>query len=111
MGQRFKVQSRKAFIGMQTQYSGADQSAAFGSLVAAQQRRPTSEPGFLCRLSLGHGQCTLPRQMRNDPPPNLAGKVRVSVIGTGSLGKEHVRIYSELAAAKEVDFVGIHDLA
>jgi len=36
-------------------------------------------------------------------------KLRVSVLGTGSLGKEHARIYSELAAAGLVEFVGVHD--
>jgi predicted dehydrogenase len=37
-------------------------------------------------------------------------KVKVAVLGTGSLGKEHVRIYAELAAAKKVDFVGVYDV-
>lgn len=37
--------------------------------------------------------------------------VKVAVIGTGSLGKEHARIYSELAAAGLVDFVGVHDVS
>ncbi len=40
----------------------------------------------------------------------MASKVKVAVLGTGSLGKEHVRIYSELAAAGQVDFVGVHDV-
>ena len=39
----------------------------------------------------------------------LPGGVKVSVIGTGSLGKEHVRIYAELAAARQVEFVGVFD--
>ncbi len=38
-------------------------------------------------------------------------KVRVAVLGTGSLGKEHARIYSELAASGQVEFAGIHDVA
>jgi predicted dehydrogenase len=38
-------------------------------------------------------------------------RVQVSVVGTGALGKEHVRIYSELAAAGEVDLVGVYDVA
>lgn len=33
------------------------------------------------------------------------------MLGTGSLGKEHVRIYSELAVARQVQFVGIYDIA
>src|SRR5208282_3215626 len=41
--------------------------------------------------------------------PRMASKVRVAVLGTGSLGKEHARIYSELAAAGLVEFAGIFD--
>src|SRR5256886_4711365 len=37
--------------------------------------------------------------------------IKVSVIGTGSLGKEHVRIYSELHKAKRANFVGLYDVA
>jgi predicted dehydrogenase len=37
-------------------------------------------------------------------------KVKVGVLGTGSLGKEHVRIYAELARAKQVEFVGVYDV-
>ena len=44
-------------------------------------------------------------------PPAPVQKVRVSVLGTGSLGKEHVRLYAELAAAGQVEFVGVYDLA
>jgi predicted dehydrogenase len=40
-----------------------------------------------------------------------ASKVKVAVLGTGSLGKEHVRIYAEMAAAGLVELVGIHDTA
>src|SRR3974377_234346 len=35
--------------------------------------------------------------------------VRVAVIGTGSLGKEHARIYAELAADGKVEFKGVYD--
>jgi predicted dehydrogenase len=38
-------------------------------------------------------------------------KVKVSVFGAGSLGKEHVRIYAELAAAGQVEFTGVYDTA
>src|ERR1035437_3356975 len=41
--------------------------------------------------------------------PRSGDKVKVSVLGAGSLGKEHVRIYAELAAAGEVEFVGVYD--
>jgi predicted dehydrogenase len=36
-------------------------------------------------------------------------KVKVAVLGTGSLGQHHARIYSELAAAGEVELTGIYD--
>jgi predicted dehydrogenase len=39
----------------------------------------------------------------------MASKVKVAVLGTGSLGQNHVRIYSELAAAGQVEFAGIFD--
>lgn len=39
----------------------------------------------------------------------MATIVKVAVLGTGSLGKEHARIYSELAAAGLVEFTGILD--
>ena len=37
-------------------------------------------------------------------------KIKVGVLGVGSLGKEHARIYSELAITGQVDFVGVCDL-
>ena len=39
----------------------------------------------------------------------MVSKVKVAVIGTGSLGKEHARIYAELAAVGAVEFVGVFD--
>jgi predicted dehydrogenase len=36
-------------------------------------------------------------------------KLRVGVLGAGSLGKEHVRIYSDLAAAGKIKFEGVFD--
>lgn len=41
----------------------------------------------------------------------MASKLNVAVLGTGSLGKEHARIYAELAAAGTVRFVGVYDVA
>jgi predicted dehydrogenase len=41
---------------------------------------------------------------------NSNAKVRVAVLGVGSLGKEHARIYSELAAAGQVEFTGVYDI-
>jgi len=35
--------------------------------------------------------------------------IKIAVIGTGSLGKEHARIYSQLAAAGKVEFAGVYD--
>jgi len=36
-------------------------------------------------------------------------KLKVAVVGVGSLGKEHARIYAELAAAGKIEFAGIYD--
>ena len=50
--------------------------------------------------------------MATPPAQSKAIPVRVSVLGVGSLGKEHARIYSELAkrSAGQYQFVGIHDV-
>ncbi len=39
----------------------------------------------------------------------MASKIKVAVLGTGSLGQNHVRIYAELAAAGQVELAGIYD--
>ena len=39
----------------------------------------------------------------------MASKVKVAVLGTGSLGKEHVRIYAQLVASRSIDLVGLYD--
>jgi len=39
----------------------------------------------------------------------MGSKVKVAVLGTGALGQHHVRIYSELAAVGQVEFVGVFD--
>src|SRR6516162_2234792 len=49
--------------------------------------------------------------MTTNNEPGSTGKVKVAVLGAGSLGKEHVRIYGELAAAGLVDFLGLYDIA
>jgi predicted dehydrogenase len=41
----------------------------------------------------------------------LNTKLKVAVLGVGSLGKEHARIYADFAAAGQIDFVGVHDLS
>ncbi|MCO5053612.1 MAG: Gfo/Idh/MocA family oxidoreductase [Verrucomicrobiae bacterium] len=39
----------------------------------------------------------------------MAVKIKVAVLGTGSLGKEHVRIYAQLATEQEAELVAIYD--
>jgi len=41
----------------------------------------------------------------------MVSKVKVAVIGTGSLGKEHARIYFELSRVGAVEFVGVFDVS
>jgi Predicted dehydrogenases and related proteins len=36
-------------------------------------------------------------------------KVRVAVLGVGSLGKEHARLYADLAGTGQIEFAGVHD--
>jgi predicted dehydrogenase len=47
--------------------------------------------------------------MTNSSQAANSGKLRVAVIGTGSLGKEHARIYAQLADDKLIHFSGVHD--
>jgi predicted dehydrogenase len=49
--------------------------------------------------------------MTNDHKAGPTARVKVSVLGVGSLGKEHARIYSELASAATIDFIGVYDVA
>ena len=41
----------------------------------------------------------------------MSSNIKVAVIGTGSLGKEHARIYAELAQAGRVTLAGVFDSA
>jgi predicted dehydrogenase len=41
----------------------------------------------------------------------LKRKFKVAVLGVGSLGKEHARIYAEMALARQIEFAGVHDAA
>jgi predicted dehydrogenase len=41
----------------------------------------------------------------------MSTKLKVAVLGVGSLGKEHARIYAALAAAGQIEFAGVHDAA
>jgi predicted dehydrogenase len=36
-------------------------------------------------------------------------RIKVAVLGVGSLGREHARIYAALAQAGEIEFVGVYD--
>ena len=49
--------------------------------------------------------------MVTDDGPSRTNRPKVAVLGTGSLGKEHARIYAELAAAGRVEFTGVYDVA
>ncbi len=50
-------------------------------------------------------------RMKNEHGTHAKGKVRVCVLGVGSLGQEHARIYAGLAAAGRVEFTGVYDVA
>ena len=39
----------------------------------------------------------------------MASKVKVAVLGVGSLGQHHARLYAELAATGTIEFTGIYD--
>ncbi|MDB6019918.1 MAG: Oxidoreductase domain protein [Pedosphaera sp.] len=41
----------------------------------------------------------------------MSSTIKVAVLGTGSLGKEHVRIYADLAKAGHVILTGVYDVA
>ncbi|MBU6399356.1 MAG: Gfo/Idh/MocA family oxidoreductase [Verrucomicrobia bacterium] len=49
---------------------------------------------------------TVPATAHGPPTPD---RLRVAVLGVGSLGKEHARIYADLAAAGRVRFTGVFD--
>jgi predicted dehydrogenase len=40
----------------------------------------------------------------------MPSKLRVAVLGVGSLGKEHARLYADLASAGRLEFAGVYDL-
>src|SRR5262245_29395084 len=41
----------------------------------------------------------------------MSSPVKVAVLGVGSLGKEHARMYAAMASAKEVTFTGVYDVS
>lgn len=52
-----------------------------------------------------------PRCWQIDHVTTSHSRIRVAVVGVGSLGKEHARIYSDLARAGLVDFAGVCDVS
>jgi predicted dehydrogenase len=38
-------------------------------------------------------------------------RIKIAVLGVGSLGREHSRLYADLAQAGEIEFVGVYDAA
>jgi len=49
--------------------------------------------------------------MIKETSPRAGGQVRVAVFRVCSLGKEHARIYADLATAGEVKFAGVYDIS
>jgi predicted dehydrogenase len=41
----------------------------------------------------------------------MATRIKVATLGAGSLGKEHARIYAELAATGRVEMAGVYDIS
>lgn len=41
----------------------------------------------------------------------MSDKLKVAVLGVGSLGKEHARLYAEMAAAGKIRFAGVYDVS
>jgi len=41
----------------------------------------------------------------------MSAKLNVAVIGVGSLGKEHARLYADLAASGQIVFAGVYDVS
>ena len=48
--------------------------------------------------------------MSSDDPTSRQ-RIKVAVLGTGSLGKEHARIYAAMAAGPQVEFAGVYDVS
>jgi predicted dehydrogenase len=41
----------------------------------------------------------------------MSDKLKVAVLGVGSLGKEHARLYAELGSNGKIEFAGVHDVS
>ena len=69
------------------------------------------ESGGSSQLSVLSSQWQAPGVATTDHGLKTTDKIKVAVLGTGSLGKEHARLYAELAAAGEVEFAGVFDMS
>src|ERR1035438_8270134 len=99
MGSRFVTSTRsKCRLGV----GSCQRAPGDGSMAAmSMEHRPqAAEP-----VHGGETREVLSRPLR----PRSGDKVKVAVLGAGSLGKEHVRIYAELAAAGGGEFAGVYD--
>ena len=65
--------------------------------------------GLSCRTNIVRGAAGWQTDGAGGKVAGNMKLVKVAVIGTGSLGKEHARIYAELAARGEIEFAGIYD--
>jgi predicted dehydrogenase len=74
-------------------------------VVSISQRLASKEFSF--SVSSVHWQT--PRVANTHHASRITRPIRVAVLGTGSLGQHHARIYAELAAAGQVELTGIYD--
>ena len=63
-----------------------------------------------CQLSVARGRWQARRVEITEHTSRGTALLKVAVLGTGSLGKEHARIYADLAQAGLVEFVGVYDV-
>lgn len=72
----------------------------------------SKSPAPVCQLSSALARWQSPRVAEiADTSHQSTSKLRVAVLGTGALGKEHARIYSELAQSAVVEFAGVFDVS
>ena len=65
--------------------------------------------GFTAMKSNAAARFKLSTWLPDNYTSRVTDSVKVAVIGTGSLGQHHARIYAQLAAAGHVEFVGVYD--
>jgi predicted dehydrogenase len=75
------------------------------------RRNSKPPPLVVRRISLPAAQprWQTARTMVMQHASSTTSRIKVAVLGTGSLGKEHTRIYAELAAAGLVELTGVFD--